>query len=79
MSDAICKSNLQQCSAKFSSSFHFTDYNVKIIRTKKRIIINNLKVKHKYLKLILVNYKHIFILKMCFKNKVFYFCQLIKI
>ena len=41
MSDVIRKSKLQQCSAKFVSSFHFTDYSVKIVQTKKGIIINN--------------------------------------
>jgi len=41
MSDVIRKSNLQQCSAKFINSFHFTVYKAYIIRTKKGIIINN--------------------------------------
>jgi len=41
MSDVIRKSNSKNVQQNFSSSFHFTDYNVKNIRTKKRIIINN--------------------------------------
>ncbi|PWK20402.1 hypothetical protein LX78_00101 [Xanthomarina spongicola] len=41
MSDVIRKLNLQQCSAKLSSSFHFTDNKKLIIQTKKRIKINN--------------------------------------
>jgi hypothetical protein len=37
----IRKSKLQQCSAKFVSSFHLQTIMLKIIQTKKRIIINN--------------------------------------
>jgi len=35
MSDVIRKLNLQQCSAKLPSSFHFTDNNVLIFEQKK--------------------------------------------